>query len=161
VHRDLKRTNIFVTPEGTPKLLDFGIAKLLSEGAGRTITTVMARPLTPAYASPEQVRGLAVTTAADIYSLGAVLYELLTARRAYRISAATPGEVERAVCEDEIVPPRTPIRKPSLTVAMSISVGFFPTSAKGSTPTRSAIRYRIASSNSASLDLPISRASFP
>lgn len=110
VHRDLKPSNIFVTAEGTPRLLDFGVAKLLSPEAGAAITVnAVAQPLTPEYASPEQVRGLSVTTATDVYALGAILYEMLTGERAQSITTRTPAGIDHAVCE-------TDVRKPSLRV---------------------------------------------
>ncbi len=102
VHRDLKPSNILVTADGTPKLVDFGIAKLLSETGGQDTTTAL-KVLTPAYAGPEQVRGEPVTFSSDVYSLGVVMYQLLAGRLPIEVSGASAGEVERRICHD--VPP--------------------------------------------------------
>jgi serine/threonine protein kinase/tetratricopeptide (TPR) repeat protein len=113
IHRDLKPGNLLVTADGTPKLLDFGIAKLLNPEAGATlvVTRTGQRLMTPHYASPEQVRGEPLTNSTDVYSLGVVLYELLTGHRPHRFKAQSPLEIERAICEEEPVKPSTAVTR--------------------------------------------------
>jgi serine/threonine-protein kinase len=121
LHRDLKPSNVLVTADGQVKLLDFGVARLIEgepeTASSETLTHFGWRPLTPEYAAPEQIRGEAITTATDVYALGAVLYELLTQKRATEIRRNTPGEIERAVCEDE---PAAPSRVAAAGVARQL-----------------------------------------
>ncbi len=104
IHRDIKPGNILVRPDGTAKLLDFGIAKLMNPEMGSVVaerTATSMRMMTPQYASPEQVRGDAVTTASDVYLLGIVLYELLTGHRPYEVKEQGTLEAVRAVSQGE------------------------------------------------------------
>ncbi|MBS0589136.1 MAG: serine/threonine protein kinase [Proteobacteria bacterium] len=112
VHRDIKPGNVLVDTHGTPKLLDFGIAKLLEDDGGAARTRTALRALTPDYASPEQIRGDAIGTPSDIYSLGVLLYELLVGARPYEIAGTSPAAIERAVCDTE--PARPSLRMQAL-----------------------------------------------
>lgn len=105
VHRDIKPSNVLVTSDGRPKLLDFGVAKLLTRDGEADLTGTRTRVFTPGYASPEQLTGAPVSTATDVYQLGALLYMLLAGRPPLDIEGRSPGEAERIVCEHEPAAP--------------------------------------------------------
>ena len=117
IHRDLKPGNILVTPDGEPKLLDFGIAKLLEHDGSTTsaeVTRVQGPLMTPEYASPEQIRGERLSTRSDVYSLGVLLYMILSGTPPFSAKGGTLPELHRMICEDEPTRPSSVVSDPSV-----------------------------------------------
>src|SRR5207244_11154949 len=109
IHRDIRPRSSRVPANGEPKLLDVGIAKLLHETDSQEATLTLFHAMTPEYASPEQVKGEAITTASDAYSLGVLLYELLAGRRPYKLKRRTTDEITKAICEQEPTKPSSTV----------------------------------------------------
>lgn len=124
VHRDLKPGNILVDGHGEPRLLDFGIAKILEDGAyERAVTRAGSRVMTPEYASPEQIRGEPASVATDVYALGVLLYRLVSGRSPYGDVATTPGSIERAIVETDPKRPSTAVTETTGTEAPVAAMG--------------------------------------